>query len=59
MMKTYHVICQETVYFTVELEAENVSQAHELVHTNINKYPVISEGVSEWNVDEIREKVIT
>ena len=50
---TYHVKCYETVYFTVEVEAENEDQASELVHANVNSFDVISEGVSEWNIDEI------
>ena len=54
-MKTYHVKCYETVYFTVEIEAQNEDEARELAHANINSHEVISEGVSEWNIEEVEE----
>ena len=55
--KTFHVKCYETVYFTVEVEAENEDQAFELLNENVNKYPVINESVSEWCIDDITEVV--
>ena len=54
-MSTYHVKCYETVSFTVEVEAQNEDEAFELVHKDVNKYPVIWESVSEWSVDDITE----
>ena len=54
-MTTYHVNCYETVSFTVEVEAQNEDEARELAHANINSFEVISEGVSEWNIEEVVE----
>ena len=54
-MTTYHVNCYETVSFTVEVEAQNEDEAKELAHADINSFEVISEGVSEWEINEITE----
>ncbi len=54
-MTTYHVNCYETVSFTVEVEAQNEDEARELAHADINSFEVISEGVSEWNIEEVVE----
>tara|TARA_B100000686_G_C15974714_1_gene564416 strand:- start:82 stop:252 length:171 start_codon:yes stop_codon:yes gene_type:complete len=54
-MKTYHVTCEETVTFTVEVEAQSEDQARELAHADINSFEVISEGVSEWEINLIEE----
>ena len=54
-MKTYHITCEEINTFTVEVEAQNEDEALELVHKDVNKYPVIWESVSEWSVDDITE----
>ena len=53
-MKTYHITCEEINTFIVEVEAENEEQAFELVNKNVNNHEVISESVSEWNIDEVR-----
>tara|TARA_Y100001970_G_C13800662_1_gene634883 strand:- start:45 stop:233 length:189 start_codon:yes stop_codon:yes gene_type:complete len=52
-MKTFHVKCYETVYFTVAVEAENEEQAKELAHEDINSFEVISEATSEWDIEEV------
>ena len=54
-MTTYHVNCYETVSFSVEVEAQNEDEARELAHNDINSFEVISEGVSEWNIEEVVE----
>ena len=54
-MKTYHVECMEVVTFTVEVEAESEDQARELARADINSFEVISEGVSEWEINLIEE----
>ena len=54
-MKTYQIECYETVTFTVEVEAQNEDEARELAHADINSFEVISEGVSEWEINEITE----
>ena len=54
-MTTYHVNCYETVSFTVEVEAQNEDEARELAHNDINSFEVISEGVSEWEINLITE----
>ena len=54
-MSVFHVKCYETVYFTVEVEAETEEDARELAHANINAFEVISEATSEWNIEEVEE----
>ena len=49
----YHVKCYETVNFTVAIEAESPSEAEELALADINSHTIISEGVSEWDIEEI------
>jgi len=56
-MTTYHDKCYETVSFTVEVEAQNEDEARELAHADINSFEVISEGVSEWDIEEVEELV--
>ena len=55
MMKTYHIECMETNSFIVEIEAQSEDEARELAHADINSFEVISEGVSEWNIEEVVE----
>tara|TARA_B100000214_G_scaffold298646_1_gene228666 strand:+ start:50 stop:220 length:171 start_codon:yes stop_codon:yes gene_type:complete len=54
-MKTYHVECMEVVTFTVEVEAQSEDEARELAREDINSFEVISEGVSEWEINLITE----
>ena len=54
-MKTYHVECMETVTFTVEVEAQSEDEARELAHADINSHEVISEGVSDWEINLVEE----
>ena len=56
-MKTYHVECMEVTTFIVEVEAESEDQARELVNEDVNKYEVINESVSEWEINLIEELV--
>ena len=57
MMKTYSVIVNETVTYAVELEAENEEQAIALVNKDINKYEIVSEEVTDWEVNYAEEVV--
>ena len=57
LMKSFQVKCYETVYFTVEVEAENEDQAREFAHADINSFEVISEATSEWDIEEVLELV--
>tara|TARA_B000000557_G_C20645629_1_gene388247 strand:- start:282 stop:470 length:189 start_codon:yes stop_codon:yes gene_type:complete len=52
-MAVYHVKCYETVNFTVAIEAESPSEAEELALEDINSHEVISESVTDWNIEEI------
>ena len=54
-MKTYLIECMETNTFVVEVEAQSEDEARELAHADINSFEVISEGVSEWNIEEVVE----
>ena len=49
----YHVKCYETVNFTVSIDADSVEQAEELALADINSHEVISESVTDWNIEEI------
>ena len=49
----YHVKCYETVNFTVAIDAESPSEAEELALEDINSHEVISESVTDWNIEEI------
>ena len=49
----FHVKCYETVNFTVAIEADDPSHAEELALADINSHTVISEGVSDWDIEEI------
>ena len=57
MMKTYSVIGNETVTYAIELEAENEEQAIALVNEDINKYEIVSEEVTDWEVNYAEEVV--
>ena len=54
-MPEFNVMCCETVYFTVAITARDEDEARNLVHENVNGYEVISEAVSEWDIEEVRE----
>ena len=54
-MKTYSVIVNETVTYAVELEAESEDEAIALVNEDINKYEIVSEEVTDWDVDYAEE----
>ena len=56
-MKTYQIECMEVTTFIVEVEAENEDQARELVNEDVNKYEVINEEVSDWEINLIEEVV--
>ena len=54
-MKTYQIECMEVTTFIVEVEAQNEDEARELVNEDVNKYEVINESVSEWEINLITE----
>tara|TARA_B100001996_G_scaffold145888_1_gene111128 strand:+ start:71 stop:262 length:192 start_codon:yes stop_codon:yes gene_type:complete len=54
-MKSYLIECAEINYFTIEVDAESEDEARELAHQNVNKYEVIDEYVSEWDINTVRE----
>ena len=54
-MPTYSVIFNETVTFAVELEAQSEDEAIALVNEDINKYEIVSEEVTDWQVDYAEE----
>ena len=54
-MPTYSVIVNETVTFAVELEAQSEEEAIALVNEDINKYEIVSEKVTDWQVDYAEE----
>ena len=56
-MKDFNVTIYETKAVTFAVEAEDDIEAARLVEADINKYPVISEEVVDWNVDFAEELV--
>ena len=56
-MPTYHIECMETNSFIVEVEAQSEDEARELVNEDVNKYEVIDEKVSDWEINLIEELV--
>lgn len=55
MMTLFNVIVYETNAIKLQVEAEDDIEAARLVEEDINKYPVISEEVVDWNVDFVEE----
>ena len=51
----YQIECMETTTFVVEVEAQSEDEARELVNEDVNKYEVINESVSEWEINLITE----
>ena len=45
----------ETTTFVVEVEAQSEDEARELLNEDVNKYEVINEEVSEWEINLIEE----
>ena len=54
-MKSYLIECAEINYFTIEVDAQSEEEARELAREDINSFEVISEGVSEWEINLIEE----
>ena len=54
-MTKYKVYVQETRTIMLEVEAPNDIEACDLVNEDINKYPVIDEEVTFWEVDYAEE----
>ena len=54
-MTKYKVYVQETRTIMLEVEAPNDIEACNLVNEDINKYPVIDEEVTFWEVDYAEE----
>ena len=54
-MTKYKVYVQETRTIMLEVEAPNDIEAGRLVEEDINKYPVIDEEVTFWEVDYAEE----
>ena len=52
-MHEFNVMCYEINHFTVAVTAPDAEEARNLVHKNVNGYEVISEAVSEWEIEEV------
>ena len=55
-MKTYEILCTEVRTFSVLVEAEHEDQATELVNEDINKYKVVTEDITDWEVSGVIEQ---
>ena len=49
-MTTYHITCEEITTFISEVEADSLDEAYERIRADVNKYEVINESVSEWDI---------
>ena len=52
-MKTFHITCEELTTFIVEVEAKDENEARELVNEDVNRYELIQETVSEWDIQDV------
>ena len=55
-MKTYEIFCSEIRRFSVLVEAENEEDAMYLVYNDINKYKVVSEDITDWEISDVIEQ---
>ena len=53
--KSFKITCAEVSYFEIEVDAQSEDEARELAREDINSFEVISEGVSEWEINLITE----
>ena len=54
-MNTYRVYCTNIGEFVIELQADSIEQAEELVNEDVNKYKLIKDENINWTVDSIIE----
>ena len=54
-MNQFRVECSEVTYFTVLVEADTEDEARELAHADINSFPVETECVSDWSIENVEE----
>ena len=54
-MNTYRVYCTNIGEFVIELQADSIEQAEELVNADVNKYKLIKDENINWTVDSIIE----
>ena len=54
-MNTYRVYCTNIGEFVIELQADSIKQAEELVNEDVNKYKLIKDENINWTVDSIIE----
>ena len=54
-MKDFNVTIYETRTITFAVEAEDETQAEELLNKNIHKYEVLEEEIVDWEVGFIDE----
>jgi len=54
-MKDFNVTIYETRAITFAVEAEDETQAEELLNKNINNYEVLEEEIVDWNVEFVDE----
>ena len=52
-MQTYLVSCEEITTFIVEVNAESEDNARELVREDVNKYEIVQELVSDWEIQSV------
>ena len=55
MINQYRIECSEVNYFTVLVEAETMQEAEDLLHADVNAFPVEDEYSGEWVIEDIQE----
>ena len=53
MKQPYLVSCEDIRTFIVEVEAEDENEARELVNEDVNKYELVQELVSDWDIQSV------
>ena len=52
-MNTYRVYCTNIGEFVIELQADSIEQAEELVNADVNKHKIIKDENINWTVNSV------
>ena len=52
-MNTYRVYCTNIGEFVIELQADSIEQAEELVNADVNKHKIIKVENINWTVNSV------
>ena len=52
-MNTYRLYCTNIGEFVIELQADSIEQAEELVNADVNKHKIIKDENINWTVNSV------